>query len=239
MRKFTLPLIVLSLYGGNIYAEEKINVHYNDRPPYLIMKNGELTGLTGSVAIAAFKSAGIPFQLSNTPATRQLDILKKHQGKDCAVGWFKNPDREKFAKFTKPLYKDKPQVAIVVNKNNTLKDNAVLEEALTKKDAILLMKQSYSYGKFLDGLIEKVKPRQHAVSGENTAMIKIIAANRENYYMFSAPEEFESMVQASGLNLKDFKTINFKDMPAGEQRYILCSQKVEDSLIEKLNSAIK
>ena len=37
--------------------------------------------------------------INETPAARQLKILKDNEGSDCAIGWFKNPERETYANY--------------------------------------------------------------------------------------------------------------------------------------------
>ena len=59
-----------------------------------------------------------------------------------------------------------------------------------------------------------------------------------NDYLFISLEEADALIEFSGLPKKDFKYITFSDMPAGEKRYILCSQKVSDEIIDKMNIAI-
>ena len=53
-----------------------------------------------------------------------------------------------------------------------------------------------------------------------------------------APEESQSLIVSSGLPIEDFKLLTFTDIPAGEKRYILCSRQVEDTIMNKLNTAI-
>jgi hypothetical protein len=57
-------------------------------------------------------------------------------------------------------------------------------------------------------------------------------------YFFMAPEELTPLIELSGLPRNDFKSLMFPSMPAGEKRYILCSRRVEDAIIDRLDRAI-
>ena len=221
-----------------VLAFAQISLHYNERPPYLVGKDGQLTGLTGSPAVAAFKAAGIAFTLQLTPTTRQLAMIKENTGADCGIGWFKNEEREGFAKFTKPIYQDRPHIALTAAKNPKIKDGEAVESVLGNKGLTLLVKQGYSYGKTLDALIAKLQPVQHAVAVENVQMLKMIQAERADY-MLIAPEEADGLVAASDVNPADIRKAHFSNAPNGEHRYMMCSKNVSDETISKLNSAIK
>lgn len=230
--------VTVALCAGAPVAAQTVALHYNSRPPYLIVQEGVLTGLTGSPAIAAFKASGVPFAIMETPATRQLKVLKDNDGSDCAIGWFKNPEREGFAKFTKPIYQDEPQVVLTAAENNKIKPTDTIESVLGNQELNLLVKNSYSYGKGLDGLIETISPKRIPVSIENIQMFKMVQAQRADY-MFTAPEEASVTIPIAGFQLNQFKLIKLGNMPKGEHRYIMCSRKVSDETIAKLNAAIK
>ena len=54
------------------------------------------------------------------PFKRQLITIKANKIKACGIGWFKKTEREKFAWFSQPIYKDKPTVAISKKGNKSL-----------------------------------------------------------------------------------------------------------------------
>lgn len=230
---FVFPFI------SNVFSEEcaKISLHYNERPPYAVKTGATAKGITADPAAKAFEKAGIPFEWIATPAKRQTLIFQENTGCDCGVGWFKNPEREKFALFSAPIFKDKPQVAIVRKDEARIKDGSKLDEVLTDKSVILLVKDGYSYGAALDEKISKHGANVQKTTGENINMIKMIAAKHADYFIL-APEEAESLVQAAGLNMADFKLVTFSDMPEGNLRYIMCSKKVGEAVIKKLNAAL-
>ena len=187
--------------------------------------------------IRAFETSGIAYQLVETPARRQLEIIKQNKGRDCIVGWFKIPSREKFGKFTLPIYQDKPMIALAVKQAGLPDKYDSVETILKNRNLTLLRKDGYSYGKFLDEKIDEYKPRQEMTTVENLSMLKMIHSRRADYF-FITGEEAKSLLQLSGFPLSDFQLISFSDIPKGNRRYLLCSRQVGDEVIDRLNAAL-
>lgn len=214
-----------------------VTLHFNERPPYLVADDGVLTGLTGAPAVAAFTRAGIAFTLSETPAARQLEWVRKSAGVDCAVGWFKNQERAGFARITRPIYHDRPQIALVAAHKRVPQNGDPIELVLGNKDLTLLVKQGYSYGRALDDLMTRLRPTVRTAVVENVQMARMVLAGRGDY-MLTAPEEADGLIQALGPQGRAIRKVEFAHMPPGEPRHILCSKNMPDSLFDKLNRAI-
>ncbi len=215
-----------------------ITLHYNERPPYLKTTPQGAKGLTATPASQAFTVAEIPYKWQITPSKRQMYFLEINQGCDCLVGWFKNPEREKFAKYTMSIYQDKPQIALARADNKKLYSGMTVDKALSDPSIVLKVKSGYSYGSFLDKKIAQYKPAKEETTVENNRMLIHIHLRRADY-LFIAPEEADNLIMTSGLPKTDFKYITFSNMPRGEKRYILCSEKVPDTVIKKLNTVIE
>ncbi len=215
-----------------------ITIHYHERSPYYSSGPLGVYGICSDPAKLAFKKAGIEFHWEKTPASRQLDILKANKSRDCLIGWFKNSEREKFAKYTHFIYQDKPTIALAREDNYNLKSGRLLEEVFQNDKLTLLRKNGYSYGQFIDKKIFKLKPNQMMTNSENIGMIKMIHSRRADYFFISEEEAIE-LTASSRLLETEFKLIRFKNMPEGNKRYLLFSKMVEDEVIDKINSAIK
>ena len=73
--------LLLTLMSSKVFADERIRIHYNERPPYLVtVSAGLVSGLTADVARNAFQNAGIAHYWVKTPSTRQMKILKELNG---------------------------------------------------------------------------------------------------------------------------------------------------------------
>jgi polar amino acid transport system substrate-binding protein len=225
------------LLPGPCAAQQVVDLLYNERPPYIIAQpDGSAAGLTATPAGNAFKNAGIPVEWKRVPTNRQLTIISQGRGNDCAIGWFKNAEREQFAKFTKPIYRDKPTV-LLANRWFAPPSDATLRELLARPDTRVLVKDRFSYGPYIDGLLAEMKPLLIRTTNENMQMVAMIKANRADF-MFVAEEEADYLVEQAGFNPADFRLLRPADMPEGEKRYLICSKHVDDSIIERLNAAI-
>jgi len=239
MKRHCIPILFIWITGISVCKAQElpISVHYNERVPYLITTPEGVKGLTGTPVALAFKNANIQYTWKKTPPKRQLKILKDNSGLDCIAGWFKNSEREKFAKYTHFIYQDKKQIALTKSDNKKLYNHMSTDAALSSQGISLLLKDGYSYGAFLDKKIIQYRPTIYKSTIGNIAMLKMLQHNRVDYFFISY-EEADSLIESSGIPKSNFKYISFSDMPKGEKRYLLCSKKVGDDIIERLNSAI-
>ena len=219
-------------------AGDAIALHYFERVPYMHATDGVVVGLVADPAQEAFERAGVPFYWRETPPKRQLYIIHQNTGRDCLVGWFKNAERERIGKFTLPIYQDEPTVALARSDDERLVSGGKVEDLLADRDLVLLVKDGFSYGRFLDGLIASLSPRRITTTVGNVEMLKMIQAGRADY-LFVAPEEAETLIMTAGFAARNFQIIRFSDMPPGEKRYIWCSRQVEDEIIARLDEAIR
>jgi len=215
-----------------------ITIHYLDRPPYYSSGPLGVYGLCADPTKLAFKKADIKFRWESTPTNRQLDILKNNKSKVCLIGWFKNSEREKYAKYSSPIYQDKPTIALARADNYNIRSGKTLDEIFQNDNLTLLMKNGYSYGQYIDKKIAILKPNQITTNSKSIEMIQMIFARRADYFFISKEEAIE-LTELSGLLKSEFKYIKFKNLPKGNKRYLLFSKMVEDKVIEKINRAIK
>jgi len=213
-------------------------IHYHERKPYYIEGANGVHGLCADPVKLAFMKAGISFRWQKTPANRQLKIIKENRAPEFAIGWFKNAERQKFAKFTSHIYRDKPTLALARSDNEIIKSEYSIDHVLSNRRLRLLRKAGYSYGAFIDEKITAFQPRQIETTSENINMLMMVKSHRADYF-FVADEEAKELISQSGYQLTDFKYIRFTDMPEGNKRYLLCSQKVDDKIIVRLNRAIR
>ena len=229
-------------------ADGVITIHYHERPPYYMTGPLGVYGLCADPVKQAFDKAKILFRWEKTLAKRQLDILKENRSRACLIGWFKNSEREKFARYSHPIYQDKSFIALGRADNPRLISpdlispdiisNGALDATLLNSGLVLLRKNGYSYGKLLDTMILNLGPRQKMTSAENIGMLKIIHSGGADYF-FISEEEAMPLIATSGFLKTEFKTIRFSNMPRGNKRYLLFSKQVENQVIDQINSAIK
>ncbi len=242
MRYFNvlISMSILFICSMPVKAQSPIQLYYYERAPYAVTDNqGEVSGLCATPAANAFKQAGIPFQWKKMPFKRQLVTLKHNKKLACGIGWFKTSEREKFARYTDEIYQDKPAITISKKGNNTLKVHRDLITLLKDKQIRLLVKDDFSYGTYIDGLIKKYDPEVVVVAtSTNIQMLQMILAGRADYF-FISKEEAEHIIVNAGYEVSRFQLLQYGDMPAGNRRYIACSQQVTPETMDLLNRALK
>jgi len=215
-----------------------LTIYYLERPPYYVTGPLGVYGVCVDPVKAALRQAGITAVWRRLPARRQLESIRANRRKIAAVGWFKTPERERFARFSSPIHQDKPLIALTLAANRKLHEPISLKTLLADRKLILLKKNGYSYGPRIDLLLSLLKPRIVTTDSRNLQMLAMIHSGRADYF-FISEEEAEILTSTSGLLRSDFKFVHFSDPPAGNRRYLMFSRQVEESLIDRFDTALQ
>ncbi|UOF01771.1 type 2 periplasmic-binding domain-containing protein [Bdellovibrio reynosensis] len=233
----TLWLILSSfLFSQNSFSKqntEEITLHYYDRPPFMFEKNHMPTGLTADLVLQIFKDADVPYKLKKTPARRQLRILKENQGSDCSLGFKRSQERDLFAQFTLPIYLDGPWVLISSPRLN-LSSN--IETVFGNKHLLLILFSRFTYGPRIEELLMKYSPKTLTIDGEVSRIYEMVKNGRADIAVVTKEEaEYQDKAHPGS-----FRIYNFPEFgPYGENRYIMCSKKVSQNTMMKLNNTIQ
>ncbi|WP_320823315.1 transporter substrate-binding domain-containing protein [Reinekea sp.] len=235
----TLMLIGLMQQASLALARnETISLHYHERPPYASLNPaGDVHGLTAGPVADAFSVAEITVNWINTPANRQLRVVQRNSGMDCIIGWFKNSEREQFARFSLPIYTDQPQAVIALKTNRRIAHQSSLSALFKDRSLHLLVKSGYSYGPYVDNLVASLRPKKTVVTTENLSMLRMLSAGRVDYFL-AAVEEIEYLIDREDLNRADYQFLNFTELARETNRYLMCSQRVSPRLIERFNTGL-
>lgn len=217
---------------------ENLIVYYHERRPYYITAREGVGGFVGKPVTDALVASGLAFQYQLTPAKRQLEFVKANESKCCALGWFKTAERLQYGRYSLPVYRDMPFVALAKKKNNSLGPFTTIDSVLSRDDLRLLVKAGYSYGAYIDQKLHQFSPNLVTTTGENQAMLEMILEDRADYCFLSEDEAFDLLLM-SGIRRSDFRLIHFTDVPGGSYRYLLCSLNVSDEEMERLNGSLR
>jgi uncharacterized protein (TIGR02285 family) len=184
-----------------------------------------------------FNKAKIDYSWRVTPANRILAVLRSDTGQDCTAGWYKLPEREKYAQFSEPIYRDKPLVGLS-RADFKVSENITAQNLFRLPNVRLLLKENFSQGAYMDKLLTDVsKDRIQRVTAEVPTMVRMLEANRADL-IITTEEESKIFISAAGYTEKDIHILRFADVPAVEHRYILCSKNVPVSTMKRLNEAV-
>lgn len=210
---------------------------YYERPPYYTTGSDHvLSGLVGEIGLTVFRRSRLPYSLQIMPPKRQLKNVETNHERLCALGWFKTPDREEFAIFSRPIYQDLP-TAVVTRAGITISPAApTLAELLQRTDLTLLTQSGYSYGAHVDEALRRYRPATVNTTGNATQMLKMIDSGKADYFIVAAEEADEALGISSNPN--NFHLLLPRDMPEGNLRYFMCSKQVTPEEMGLLNAAI-
>jgi hypothetical protein len=213
-----------------------VQIHYQSRPPYSQEGASGAVGLLADPVAAALQRAGIAFTWVKTPGQRQLSLIQAGRGAHCGLGWFRNAEREALGKFTRPVYQDRPFMALT-RRDGGGAPNQPLASLLGAGGPAVLVKDGYSYGAVLDALIAQQPSAVRRTSAESVQMALMIDAGRAAW-MIVAPEEAEVLLQQMPEVARRLQLVAVAGMPDGNTRHLYCSQAVSDALITQINRAL-
>lgn len=235
----TLTLFIISLlFSARAMAADTLKLFYEDRPPYYITSDaGIVSGLVLTPVSEALRKANIEPVWVTRSGKRQITDIKRNGEAVCSPGWFKKPERELFAKFSDPVYQDKPQVVILRSDNAHRITHTKLKQLFADGSLRGGVKIGYSYGPYIDGLRNELQPTTVSTSQNVGGMTRMLLGRRFDY-LIAAPEEFQSISDRLGIAGEDIVSLEMSDIPPGNKRYLMCSQKVSDDLIKRFNAAL-
>ena len=149
----------------------------------------------------------------------------------------KRPEREEFAVFSAPIYKDQPNVIVARKDDARFAAPASLQDILADPQLKLVVKTGYSYGATIDGWRQQYRPATEESSGSNEAILNMIA-NGRNDYVIMAPEEADYLLTRNAPLGFTLRTVTLSDAPEGEQRYLMCSKATPADALARLNAKL-
>ncbi|WP_207064419.1 transporter substrate-binding domain-containing protein [Niveibacterium umoris] len=231
--------LIVSVAPAAAWADTaELHVHFNPRIPYAFRDGDHIGGLVAGPIGAALEAARIPFVWEETPFSRQMALLKGNQRQDCMIGMFRKPEREKFGRFSEPVFRDSPQILLVrVEDAAAFNRYPSIRDAMQKGTFRLLVKETYSYGPAFDQMLaERTGPTVRAYE-ENDQMLRMLVESMADA-MIIAPEEASALIKSRGLSVERFAYIKYPDTPQGELRHLFCSMQVPQATIDRFNRAL-
>jgi polar amino acid transport system substrate-binding protein len=231
-----LAICLLASAPGWAQPLPPLQIHYQARPPYSRSSAEGVVGLLADPLAAALRRAGIAFVWVESPSQRQLSLIQSGQGLDCGLGWFRNAEREAQGKFSRPIYQDRPFMALTRRGDGVVSDQT-LAGMLGAGRLALLVKDGYSYGSAVDVVLGQYPVAVRHTSAENLQMVRMIDAGRAGW-MIVAPEEAGVLLQQLPEVASRLKLVPIAGMAEGNTRHLYCSRAVPDVVIEQINRAL-
>lgn len=243
LQKINLPLLIscivfifLTSCAHKSYAKT-LRVEYIEYPPYYFTCEGRPSGLLLDLTEKVMKKAGVNCKYISMPSKRILYRIRNgHQ--IASIGWFKTAARENFAKFSIPIYQNKP-IGILFRKKDErkFKDYNTLRDILQKTSLKVGLISGHSEGKYIDSLISGSPANTSYISGKQEQLVKMLKAGRFDFCLL-APEEVRMIIEKCGCIPDRYIFRSLDDIPVGNKRYLMFSKNVSDETIGRINKAI-
>jgi polar amino acid transport system substrate-binding protein len=232
-----LLVIIIGLWPATARAEDApLPLYFEQRPPYQLRQGDGVEGPTALRAARAFRNAAIPFVWQESTMSRQMHMLRENQVAMCAIGWFKNSERLSYAKFSRPIYRDRSIVALVRPEFAGIAGRS-LDEALATPGLRVLVRGKYTYGEAIDKALKRVKPITISSPHPHLLLAEQLTRKRADL-IFAAEEEAEAMLAHAAATGGSLQIVRFAEPVPGEQRHIVCTRRVPVETIARLNMAI-
>lgn len=246
-----LNIFLLPLNNASPLEKELI-LHYQNRPPYFIdSSQGKLIdGILYKNIEKVMKQAKIKYTYDRVPFARSLYQIKEGKENICVTYAYKTQERQKYAVYTEPIYKDE-KIAIAIRKGDSRFQNyTTLKEIMKNSSLVPMIRIGYSYGDYIDELIlnfknykaddfntrnqEKIKD-----TSKDPEYILTSVASKEIDYSFWPKNELSFLIKQSPNLKNELETKDLRDVQTAQYRHLLCSKSVNSEDIEKINKAIK
>lgn len=239
----TLMLAAALLFPAQARAGENnataLHVVYLERPPYYWTVNGQPGGFLLNLTRRILDAAGVQADYSPHPASRILEEIRGDRVPICSIGWFRTSERESFARFSLPIYRDRPLVLLTTTDKAALfKRHRTLREVFADTSLVMAQVASFSYGEAIDRMQKEILVRNLTVSTTQQVLPRLILHGRASY-MLVAPEEVPTLLSSAGVDPDRFVSLSMDDIPAGNLRYLMFSKSLPESTLQRINAAIE
>lgn len=233
------PLAAAFFAANPAFAETPIAMVFREKPPYSYLRNGAPAGFLYERTRKILDLAGLPASFSVMPPKRIFLEIQGDARPICSFGWYKIPEREKYARFSQPIHQDRPHVILAgprsfaaVARHQTL--NSLLGDASLS----LAVVDGVSYGPEIDGLIARF-PGQVDRSLVSPLQVAGMVSMQRADFMFIDQDDLDHLLANSAeFKANGLQRIDHPDAPAGLKRYILCSQRVGAATMTRIDQAI-
>jgi uncharacterized protein (TIGR02285 family) len=231
-------LLLTATFEAN--ATEPLLILFREKPPYSFVENGVQKGFLLDRTKRILSRARIESKFVVVPPKRIFQDIQLNAQPVCSFGWYKIPEREKYSRFSLSIHQDRPHVIIANAKSaEKLRRHSTIKRVMSDPSIVFAIVDGTSYGPELDAMIAAFPGRIDRALVPPVQVAKKVAGNRADF-MFIDQDDYDYIKETDAeFRNSGMIRISYPDMPAGLKRYILCSQKVSEDLMLRIDAAIK
>lgn len=184
------------------------------------------------------KDSGIDGHWMPLPNKRLMYEIQQERPNFCIAGAGITAEREQLGKFTLPFFEDRMMAVLALPSASAKLDKAhSLEELIALGDTSFLGYVGMNYGSQVSPVIEKLGNRLVAAPRSTAQMLDMLLAGRADFAFL--PYDYATNYLTARHDRRQFLIRAFPDMHRDFHTAFLCSRKVPDEVIAKLNDAIR
>ena len=221
-------------------SAEPLTISYFERPPYYYTgSDGQAQGCLVERTREILDQAGLDARFIHLTPTQILYVTRYSRRAHCSIGWFKKPEREAFASFSLPIYRNRPMVVLSSKAHaSTLAGYSEARNLFRDSKEVFGRLIAFSYGDYIDGLMQASGQTSYIKAQSQRQLLQAVLEGRATY-MLVAPEEVAEMIRDAGFARTDFATHELADIPEGNLRYLMCNQQINRDVLRRINRAIE
>jgi polar amino acid transport system substrate-binding protein len=230
-------LIVLSLQASVPVQAQTLTVAWRIKPPYQYLENGKEKGSLLELTKRVFADSKVPTRFVDEPAKRIWQNFVNGTKNYCSFGWYKIPEREALVHYSDSIHKDPPHILLVGNPVlSKVQAHKNLKSLFADTSLSLAIVEGVSYGTALDQLFATSKNKIIRSTAAPMIMARMVNANRAS--MMLIDREDWQYLSSKEEQLSELTQVDIDGMPAGLDRYIVCSKDVTPIVMNKINASL-
>ncbi|MBZ2171567.1 substrate-binding periplasmic protein [Nitratidesulfovibrio sp. SRB-5] len=212
------------------------------RPPYYTFDHGVAGGILVDAVRRVLDAAHIPYHVTEMPPKRIVALFEQDPtAHACAPGWYRTREREQFARFSAPIYRNLPPVAV-------LRADAALQSGrargltgLLATGLRLVLRGGFSYGPALDEALARSRAPVYRSTADNAALLEMLASGRYDMTLMEQ-EEATELLRRSPRLLQALQLVPLTGQDAlpgqPQTRHLMCGRGVDETTMRRIDDAI-
>lgn len=235
--KFLSAFLSLTCLSSLPLQAQTLTIAWREKPPHQYIENGHEKGILLELAKRVFADSKLKTIFVEEPAKRIWQNFTSGKKNYCSFGWYKIAEREALVQYSDSFYKDPPHTLLVANTSLTqVRTHKNLKSLLADPSLSLAIVDGVSYGTQLDQLFLSAKNKIIRSSAAPMIMVRMINANRAS--MMLIDREDWHYLSSKDEQLSELTQVDVDGMPAGLDRYIVCSKDLAPAVMNKINAAL-
>lgn len=233
-------LLSLSLLLPVAASGGELVMAFRDKPPYSYVEKGVQKGFLLERTRQILETAGIDAVFREMPPKRIFLEIQTNAQAICSFGWYRIPEREKYARYSRPIHQDRPHVVLAGPRStDAVRRHRTLKALLADPGLTLAAADGVSYGPELDAMIAAFPGQIDRGPVAPLQVARKVAARRADFMLIDQEDYEHLLATEPGFQSEGLVRLEYPDLPPGLRRHILCSQLVDAETMARLDAAIE